>query len=138
MQQYPYPYVAQNPYQPVMPSQAVQPYQQPMRQQGEQPVHGFVYVQGIEGARAYYLPNGSEMPLFDNDTNVLYMKRVDQSGRMTIDVVDCTPHVEPSQAEYATVDDVRALHREIDQLRGALMARTERSGDEHLPEAPAA
>lgn len=51
----PYPY--QPPYQPY------QPYQ-PTQYQYQQPVHGFVYVAGIEGAKAYQMPPSSEMPLF--------------------------------------------------------------------------
>ena len=93
-----------------------------MTPQQEQPVHGFVYVHGIEGAYAYYLPNGSEMPLFDDDEskNIMYAKRVDQNGRATVDVIDCSPHVEQPATEYATRDDIKALYAEIDQLRSAL------------------
>ena len=32
----------------------------------QQPIHGFVYVTGIEGAKAYQMPPNSEMPLFDS------------------------------------------------------------------------
>ena len=88
----------------------------------QQPVHGFVYVQGIEAARAYPLPNGSEMPLFDNDRNILYMKTVDQAGRMSIQVMDCVPHVEQQdeRGEYATQADIRAIYSEIEDLRSAI------------------
>lgn len=95
---------------------------QNVQQIQEQPVHGFVYVQGIEGARAYHLPNGSEMPLFDNDSDTLYIKTVDQSGRMEIKVRDCIDHVDqqPVSQEYATQGDVRAIYAEIDTLREAI------------------
>lgn len=112
----PYPY-------PQYPYQNMQtPMYRPFMQQQEQPIHGFVYVHGIEGAYAYHLPNGSEMPLFDDDEskNVMYVKRVDQSGRATVDVIDCTPHVEQPIAEYATRDDIKALYAELDQLRSAM------------------
>ena len=95
---------------------------QNVQQIQEQPVHGFVYVQGIEGARAYHLPNGSEMPLFDNDQDILYVKTVDQSGRMDIKVKDCFDHIEQPSAhqEYATRGDVRAIYAEIETLREAI------------------
>ena len=76
----------------------------PFMPQQEQPIHGFIYVHGIEGAYAYHLPNGSEIPLFDDDEskNIMYVKKVDQNGRATVDIIDCTPHVEQPVAEYAT------------------------------------
>lgn len=95
----------------------------------EQPVHGFAFVHGIEGARAYYLPNGSEMPLFDDELDILYEKTVDQSGRMTIKVKDCIDHVDQPERgiDYATQDDIRALQDEIDKLRTALNERPSRT-----------
>ena len=104
----------QYPYQPMQFPQ----YRQPVQ---EQPIHGFVFVHGIEGAYAYHIPNGSEMPLFDDDEtkSVMYIKKVDFNGRATVEVKDVLPHVE-QQVDYATRDDINALYAEIDQLRSAL------------------
>lgn len=113
------PYPLFNPY-----SQYPQPNQyQPPIQASTQPVHGFVFVQGIEGARAYYLPNNSEMPLFDNDENIMYIKKVDATGRMTIEVKDVFDHVDKPRddgGEYVTRNELSALYAEIDTLRSAI------------------
>ena len=95
-----------------------------MQQGMQQPVHGFVYVQGLEAARAYPLPNGSEMPLFDNDSDLLYIKVVDQAGRASVKVKKCIDYVEQSHEDsnYATQDDIRAVYKEIEELRGAIGA----------------
>ena len=119
-----YPQFQQYPQQPY-PQQPYAPQAQPIgAQRGqEQPVHGFVYVHGYDGACAYPLPNGSEMPLFDNDADILYIKTVDQTGRMSIQVKDCFPHVEQAeekQVAYVTQEDLRAVYREIEELRGAI------------------
>ena len=73
------PYQTQ-PYQPTMPTGYAQ----------QTPVHGFVYVNGIEGAKAYQMPPNSEMPLFDSTSDgVMFIKQTDGAGYPTITVVDC-------------------------------------------------
>lgn len=58
--------------------------------QAQQPVHGFVYVTGIDGARAFQLPPNSEMPLFDSTSDgVMFIKTTDAAGFPTIVTVDC-------------------------------------------------
>ena len=73
--------------------------------------------------------NGSEMPLFDNDQDILYVKTVDQSGRMDIKVKDCFDHIEQPSAhqEYATQGDVRAIYAEIETLREAISSMQPKS-----------
>ena len=108
------PYVPQPTYNPYIPQQ----YRQPIQ---EQPIHGFIFVHGIDGAYAYHLPNGSEMPLFDDDETkgIMYIKKVDFNGRATVEVKDVYDHVEQS-VDYATRDDLNAIYAEIDTLRSAL------------------
>jgi hypothetical protein len=85
----------------------------------QQPIHGFVYVTGIDGAKAYQMPPNSEMPLFDDSGDVLYIKTTDGAGFPTITVVDCTKRdSQPvSQQDVPTMADVEAVHNEIEQLR---------------------
>ena len=105
---------------PYVNMQQQQQWARPFIQQ-EQPIHGFIFVHGLEGAYAYHLPNGSEMPLFDDDEtkNLMYIKKVDFDGRATVEVRDVLPHVEQT-VEYVTRDDLNALYAEIDNLRSAL------------------
>ena len=50
-----------------------------LAQQQQQPVHGFVYVTGVDGAKAYQMPPNSEMPLFDStgERDRMYIKTTD-------------------------------------------------------------
>lgn len=107
-----------NPYQP-MPSYGYGYYQPQQHQPQQQPMHGFVYVTGIDGAKAYQMPPNSEMPLFDDSGDVLYIKTTDGAGFPTITVVDCTRRdSQPvSQQDVPTMADVEAVHNEIEQLR---------------------
>ena len=93
----------------------------------QQPVHGFVYVTGIEGAKAYQLPPNSEMPLFDYSGDVMYIKTTDGAGFPTI--VPCKCKKMDAQAgsasgEYVTRDELDRAYRDLagqlDQIRGAL------------------
>ena len=42
--------------------------------------NGIVWVQGIEGAKAYPVASGSSVLLMDSEDNVFYIKTTDQSG----------------------------------------------------------
>ena len=115
------PYPTYTPYQ----TQATQPFgsyfqQQPQPQQlqpPQQPVNGFVYVTGLDGAKAYLLPPNSQMPLFDDKDDVLYIKTTDGAGFPTIRVVDCIGREQQSQA---TTDEVAELRSEVASLREAI------------------
>ena len=94
----------------------------------QQPVHGFVYVTGIEGARAYQMPPNSEMPLFDSTNDgVMFIKTTDAAGFPTIDIVDCTKRGEASKESnpiYVERDEFDRTYRDIsnsiEQLRSAI------------------
>lgn len=51
-----------------------QPYQYQQQQ------NGVVWVQGIEGAKAYPVASGASVLLMDSEENVFYIKTTDQSG----------------------------------------------------------
>lgn len=112
--------------------------QSQMQQPQQQPIHGFVYVTGMDGAKAYQMPPNSEMPLFDDSGDVLYIKTTDGAGFPTITVVDCSKRdSQPvAQADMPTMADIKALHEELEQLRGVLnglVSQTaERSDQRHL------
>lgn len=112
-------YGAYNPY---------QQYQQQYMQPTQQPVHGFVYVTGMDGAKAYQMPPNSEMPLFDSTAeNVMYVKTTDGAGFPTIRAVMCSPIEQQVQpAAYATADDIAALRAEIESLRESMTERRTR------------
>ena len=92
--------------------------------QFQQPIHGFVYVAGIEGAKAYQMPPNSEMPLFDSTNDgVMYIKTTDAAGYPTIKPVRCTEIEEPADGP-ATRDDLNRMYSDlasqVEQLKGAI------------------
>ena len=59
--------------------------------------NGVVWVQGIEGAKAYPVAAGQAVLLMDSDSDCLYLKSADQSGMPSLRVFDYkerinTPH----------------------------------------------
>lgn len=97
-------------YQPNAYAMGFQPYQQA--------IHGFIYVSGIEGARAYPLPPGSEMPLFDSQQDgVMYVKQTDAVGVATIKVIDCK--------ERVPVDEVAVAKDELTKMYSDLAGQIE-------------
>ena len=108
------PYQTQ-PYQPTMPTGYAQ----------QTPVHGFVYVNGIEGAKAYQMPPNSEMPLFDAGGDVMYIKTTDGAGFPTIKVCDVSERTGAANAqasEYVTRDELQRVYADlsaqVEQMKG--------------------
>ena len=103
----------QNPY--AMQPYGPQPYAQ---QQYQQPVHGFVYVTGLDGAKAYQMPPNSEMPLFDSTSeNRMFIKTTDGAGFPTIRPARCYfENEQQAMRSEVTADDIAGMKAEIDKL----------------------
>lgn len=100
-------------------------YQYQPFQQYQQPVHGFVFVEGIEGAKAYWMPPNSEMPLFDaNDDKTMYIKTTDATGYPTITIADCIRREQPAETGVASTDELRRVYSDlaaqVEELKGAV------------------
>jgi hypothetical protein len=71
-----------------------------------------IFVVGIEGAKAYPLPNGVTATLWDSEKNLFYIKQVDAVGRPSIvKICEYNDYVEPTSQQqmnsnYATKEDL--------------------------------
>lgn len=100
----------QNSYFPV----GYQPYQPTVNQQSTN--NGIVWVQGLEGAKAYPVGAGNNVLLMDSETSVFYIKSTDQSGMpMPLRVFDYTERkAQPDHAtEYVTKDELEKRLKEL-------------------------
>ena len=94
------------PFQPFSPPQAI-----PQR-----PVQGLIRVTGMEGAKAYQMPPNSVMPLFDSDSDTMYVKYTDGAGFPTIRTFAFAPveHTEQCpQGDYVTRAEFESLKEMI-------------------------
>lgn len=134
--------MAQNPYMPMMPGMAQnqvpgvqqptmpnvpQPYVQGNGQQ--QRVNGFVYVNGMDGAKAFQMPPDSAMPLFDGSTpesNVMFIKTTDGAGFPTIRKIVCFEDDQEHGKDDSAIDEMSAR---MDALEAQIAEmRTQRGG----------
>lgn len=85
-----------------------------------QPVNGLVSVTGMEGAKAYQMPPNSSMPLFDGDSDILYLKTTDAAGYPTIRTFRFEPmevsDTQPAAADYVPRSEFEELARKVDGL----------------------
>ena len=131
-QSYPYPYPGGAypgyPQPQPMPDQLAmlrqQQYQpQQMPQMMPQPDCGIIWVQGEAGARGYIVAQGNTVPLWDSESNTIYLKSVDPTGVPSMRIFDYTerttaqrqPPVMPQQ-DYITRKEFEAV---ISQIMGA-------------------
>lgn len=105
-----------NPYQMQMrqPAQSYYPQQLPAYQPQQQ---GLIKVTGMEGAKAYPLAPNSMIPLFDADSDVMYVKQTDAGGYPSIQAYRFTPIQETpaQQPEYVT-------RQEFEELKEAILS----------------
>lgn len=113
-------YLAQNQYQPVIPSQTLQPYQQP--------VNGVIKVSGPNSALQYGYrlpPNSTSQPIFDNNGKVFYVVTTDGAGVPSIETFDFSPHVEqqPVQidgAQFVSRSEFDEFTKKVTAALGAI------------------
>jgi len=110
-----------------------------MAQQQMQPqIHGFVFVTGLEGAKAYQMPPNSEMPLFDSTNNgdTMYIKTTDGAGFPPIKECLVSEKQAPqsqSQPDYVTHDELQSVYSnlsgQLEQLKGDLYGTVPQTAD---------
>ena len=125
-----------NPYGQPQPFSWSQPVWQNMQQnQSNQPVNGLVSVTGIEGAKAYQLPPNSSMPLFDQNSDVLYLKTTDSAGYPTIKAFSFKAveqaDQKPQPVDYVPRSEFDALAHDVKVLVGKMESVCEPKGAGH-------
>ena len=116
--------MAYNNYYPTYPQ--IYPQQQSYPQQSQQ--NSFVtWVQGINAAKSYPVAPNTSIPLFDSESNCIYIKSADASGMPSIKILDYTvrdntpksPEIQPV-SDFATKDELLAIQSEIEALKAKL------------------
>lgn len=127
------PYMMQNPYQnaqnaPVMqntPQQVQTPTQTANAQQSAN--NGLVWVQGMEGAKAHFVPSGATVMLMDSEGDRFYLKSSDMSGMpLPLRVFEYKEVTQSGAVPPVAAVDTSAFvtHEEFDELRRSVDALT--------------
>lgn len=98
-----------------------QPYQPTVNQPSTN--SGIVWVQGLEGAKAYPVGAGNNVLLMDSESSVFYIKSTDQSGMpMPLRVFDYTERnthtTQIPDNDYVTREEFEKKLSEITKKRG--------------------
>lgn len=101
-------------------------YQQMVPQQASTSQNNsLIWVQGEAGAKSYLVAPNNTVPLWDSESQVIYLKSADASGMPSMKILDYTirenvnsAHIGPLKEkveEYVTKDEMDAFRAEISQ-----------------------
>lgn len=105
-------------------------YQQPYTAQNQQQMTntGIIWTQGEAGAKSYLVAPNTTVPLWDSESQRIFLKSADASGMPSIKTLEYTIVGNPAPSAavsapdvpYATKDAIAALQGEIDALRAEI------------------
>jgi len=106
--------------------------------QNQQQNNGVVWVQGIEGAKAYPVVAGQAVLLMDSDSDCLYLKSADQSGMPSLRVFDYKERINTPQkaknddlSNFATKEDMLHYATKDDLKMAILELKNELEGKDN-------
>lgn len=71
------------------PFQQAQSYQTPQNPQPQQN-SGIIWIQGLQAAKSFLIAPNTTVPLFDTETQSIYLKSADSSGMPSLKILDYT------------------------------------------------
>lgn len=83
---------------------------------------GIIWVQGEAGAKSYLVAPNNTVPLWDSETQTIYLKSADASGMPSMKVIDYTVRdvlpQKPTQstATYVTKEEFEKLRAEVQKI----------------------
>lgn len=76
------------------------------------------WVQGEAGAKAFIVPNGASMALFDSENQVIYIKSVDSSGKPSLTILDYVDRdAQPKEQEQKVDETKYATAEQFDSFK---------------------
>lgn len=82
-----------------------------------------IWVQGEAGAKSYLVAPGTTVQLWDSESQTIYLKSADQCGMPSIKILDytirdtvATQNKVVATNEYATVDELMLLRKQVEEL----------------------
>lgn len=84
--------------------------------------NGIIWVQGEAGAKSYLVAPNTTVPLWDSETQTIYLKSADASGMPSMKVIDYTvrdmlpPKVAQPTVDYVTKDEFDKLRAEVQKM----------------------
>lgn len=87
--------------------------------------NGIIWVQGETGAKSYLVAPNTTVPLWDSESQVIYLKSTDASGMPSMKIIDYTVRdlgdshaaITELHGNYATKEELGTLRIEINKLK---------------------
>lgn len=83
---------------------------------------GLNWVQGLTGAKAWYVPAGQSVLLMDSEAQKFYIKQTDQAGMplpiRTYAYTEVRAETHADAPVYATKEELNELKKMIEELKG--------------------
>lgn len=91
----------------------------------------FVYVNGIEGAKAYIVAPNQTVYLKDSDSNMLYEKKADSLGKFYIKAYEMKEVEQPSQIEPTSdiIEFKQVFNEKMDKLSTLIEKLVQKEGN---------
>lgn len=114
-----------------------QPFQQPVQQPQQMPQaapqvqsNPMIWVQGETGAKSYLLTPNTTLPLWDSESQTIYLKSSDASGMPSMKILDYTIREQNSNQQNVVAQPQNdfVTHKELSDFREEITERIESIG----------
>lgn len=114
-----------------------QQYQQPMQPQmqqiqqapNNQPNNERIWVQGLEGAKAYMMIPGAEAVLWDSEKPYIYIKTADLQGRPNLQILSYSKSDQGGNAENQPCLTDFVTRKEFEEFKNQLESKPTEKGE---------
>jgi hypothetical protein len=108
--------------------------QQIPQQPTQQTQNNLIWVSGEAGAKAYLLAPNTTMPLWDSESQTIYLKSADASGMPSMRIIDYTirdnapktPNLAANN-DFVTKDELQTVINELNALKAKFKPRKDRN-----------
>lgn len=97
-------------------------YNQPQMQQTQQTQNSMVWVQGETGAKSFLIAPNTTIPLWDSESQTIYIKSSDASGMPSMKIIDYTireannPTNKIVESDYVTKQELSEFRSEVAEM----------------------
>lgn len=108
----------------------VNAYQAP-QQTAQMPNNTYAYVNGLEGAKAFFVPSNGRVLLMDSDNPIFYMKTANAMGQTTIRTFKFEEVQEQNtpKNDYAKQADIAVLNARVSKIEELLTGGKKNESD---------
>ena len=87
------------------------------------------WVQGEAGAKAYMVAPNNTIALWDSESQVIYIKETDMTGRPTMQILDYTIRSKPKDEMEVLRDEIAELKKKIKEMSNESVVSENESTD---------